>query len=385
MRKKTTLRGQFLRATLVMVALSLLVGVAVIVVVMAIFARRVPEGDKFLVSSFAFLFGKETMGPSGLVPVLVLAGVLLCLLVAGVCILVTSRLTGRITATLKTLRQAADNLREGDLDFQILACDAQELDELSQSLESVRQRLKAAAVAEAAAQEERGLLMANLSHDLRTPITAIKGYVEGIQDGIANTPEKQRHYLDIVYNKSVVLEKLVRNMSDFSEYELGRMQYHFEYVEMGPFLRDLGEEYREDVQNNGMSFTCQIPRGCYVVTADRSKLKRVLDNLISNAIKYGRPGGEIILAAEEYEKGLVIQVSDNGKGISTQALHHVFDSFFRADSARSSSVPGSGLGLAICRSIVDSHHGKIWLTSEEGEGTRAFIYLPLQKDEGLLL
>lgn len=385
MRKKTTLRGQFLRATLVMVALSLLVGVAVIVVVMAIFARRVPEGDKFLVSSFAFLFGKETMGPSGMVPVLVLAGVLLCLLVAGVCILVTSRLTGRITATLKTLRQAADNLREGDLDFQILACDAQELDELSQSLESVRQRLKAAAVAEAAAQEERGLLMANLSHDLRTPITAIKGYVEGIQDGIANTPEKQHHYLDIVYNKSVVLEKLVRNMSDFSEYELGRMQYHFEYVEMGPFLRDLGEEYREDVQNNGMSFTCQIPRGCYVVTADRSKLKRVLDNLISNAIKYGRPGGEIILAAEEYEKGLVIQVSDNGKGISTQALHHVFDSFFRADSARSSSVPGSGLGLAICRSIVDSHHGKIWLTSEEGEGTRAFIYLPLQKDEGLLL
>lgn len=385
MRKKTTLRGQFLRATLVMVALSLLVGVAVIVVVMAIFARRVPEGDKFLVSSFAFLFGKETMGPSGMVPVLVLAGVLLCLLVAGVCILVTSRLTGRITATLKTLRQAADNLREGDLDFQILACDAQELDELSQSLESVRQRLKAAAVAEAAAQEERGLLTANLSHDLRTPITAIKGYVEGIQDGIANTPEKQRHYLDIVYNKSVVLEKLVRNMSDFSEYELGRMQYHFEYVEMGPFLRDLGEEYREDVQNNGMSFTCQIPRGCYVVTADRSKLKRVLDNLISNAIKYGRPGGEIILAAEEYEKGLVIQVSDNGKGISTQALHHVFDSFFRADSARSSSVPGSGLGLAICRSIVDSHHGKIWLTSEEGEGTRAFIYLPLQKDEGLLL
>ena len=71
-------------------------------------------------------------------------------------------------------------------------------------------------------------------------------------------------------------------------------------------------------------------------------------------------------------------------GISAQALRHVFDSFFREDSARTSSVPGSGLGLAICRSIVDSHHGKIWLTSEEGEGTRAFLYLPLQKEEGLL-
>ena len=424
MPKKTTLKGQFLRTSLAMLVLSLLIGVAVMVAVMIFFTVRVPDGEKFLMESLSFLFGKQTIGPSRMVPVLVLAGVLLCLMMTGVCILLTSRLTGRITATLKTLRQAADNLRDGELDFQILSCDERELDELSHSLESVRQRLKATAVAdnlrdgeldfqilscdereldelshslesvrqrlkatavaEAAAQEERGLLMANLSHDLRTPITAIKGYVEGIQDGIANTPEKQRHYLEIVYNKSVILERLVRNMSDFSEYELGRMQYHFEYVEMGPFLRDLAEEYQVDVQQNGMTFTAQIPQGHYVVTADRSKLKRVLDNLVSNAIKYGRAGGAIALTAEEYERGLVIQVSDNGKGISAQALRHVFDSFFREDSARTSSVPGSGLGLAICRSIVDSHHGKIWLTSDEGEGTRAFLYLPLQKEEGLL-
>lgn len=384
MPKKTTLRGQFLRTSLEMLGLSLLIGLGLMAAVMTCFVLRVPDGGRFLADSFSFVFGKETMGPSGMVPFLILAGVLLCLLVAGVCILLTSRLTGKITATLKTLRQAADNLRDGELDFQILSCDQRELDELSQSLESVRQRLKAAAVAEAAAQDERGLLMANLSHDLRTPITAIKGYVEGIQDGIANTPEKQAHYLQIIYNKSVVLEKLVRNMSDFSEYELGRMQYHFEYVDMGPFLRDLGEEYRDDVEQNGLSLVCQIPTGHYVVTADRGKLKRVLDNLISNAIKYSRPQGSIALTAEEYERGLVIQVSDNGKGIGTQALRHVFDSFFREDAARTSSVPGSGLGLAICRSIVDSHHGKIWLTSEEGEGTRAFIYLPLQKEEGLL-
>lgn len=384
MPKKTTLRGQFLRTSLEMLGLSLLIGLGLMAAVMTCFVLRVPNGGQFLADSFSFVFGKETMGPSGMVPFLILAGVLLCLLVAGVCILLTSRLTGKITATLKTLRQAADNLRDGDLDFQILSCDQRELDELSQSLESVRQRLKAAAVAEAAAQDERGLLMANLSHDLRTPITAIKGYVEGIQDGIANTPEKQAHYLQIIYNKSVVLEKLVRNMSDFSEYELGRMQYHFEYVDMGPFLRDLGEEYRDDVEQNGLSLVCQIPTGHYVVTADRGKLKRVLDNLISNAIKYSRPQGSIALTAEEYERGLVIQVSDNGKGIGTQALRHVFDSFFREDAARTSSVPGSGLGLAICRSIVDNHHGKIWLTSEEGEGTRAFIYLPLQKEEGLL-
>ena len=130
-----------------------------------------------------------------------------------------------------------------------------------------------------------------------------------------------------------------------------------------------------------MTFTCRVPPGPFVVTADRNKIKRVLDNLLSNAIKYGKPGGAIDLTAEEYEKGLVIQLTDNGKGISTQALRHVFDSFFREDAARSSTVPGSGLGLAICRSIVESHHGKIWLTSEVGEGTRAFVYLPLREED----
>ena len=383
MPKKTTLRGQFLRTVLLMLAFSMLVGIAVIVVVIIAFVKKVPDGEKFLVDSLSFLFGKEVIGPNGMVHVFVLAVIVLYLLVVLVCVLLARRYTSRIASALREFRRAADDLCRGELDLQILSYPERELDELAQALESVRQRLKASAAAEAAAQEERGLLMANLSHDLRTPITAIKGYVEGIRDGIAATPEKQKHYLDIIYTKSLVMEKLVRNMSDFSEYELGRMQYHFEYVDMTPFLQDLAEEYQYDVQQNGMTFQANLPRGRYTVTADRGKLKRVLDNLVSNAVKYGRPGGQVNFSAEEYEGGLVLQVTDNGKGISTQALHHVFDSFFRADTARTSSVPGSGLGLAICRSIVDSHHGKIWLTSEEGEGTRAFVYLPLQKEEGM--
>lgn len=363
MPKKTTLRQQFLRAGLLMLVLSLVLGLGVIIAVMVVFCQRVPDGEKFLAESLAFLFGKETMGPSGMVPYLVLARGGAVPAGGGGVHPGDPPAHRRITATLKTLRRAADNLRDGELDFQILSCELRELDELSQSLESVRQRLKATAVAEAGAQEERGLLMANLSHDLRTPITAIKGYVEGIQDGIANTPEKQRHYLDIIYNKSLVMEKLVRNMSDFSEYELGRMQYHFEYVDMSPFLRDLGEEYQEDARQNGMTFSSQIPQGRYIVTADRGKLKRVLDNLISNAVKYGRPGGAIALSAEEYEKGLVIQVSDNGKGISPQALSHVFDSSFRADTAAPVPCPAAAWGWPSA--------GALWKATTEKSGSPA--------------
>ena len=221
MPKKTTLRGQFLRTVLLMLAFSMLVGIAVIVVVIIAFVKKVPDGEKFLVDSLSFLFGKEVIGPNGMVHVFVLAVIVLCLLVVLVCVLLARRYTSRIASALREFRRAADDLCRGELDFQILSYPERELDELAQALESVRQRLKASAAAEAAAQEERGLLMANLSHDLRTPITAIKGYVEGIRDGIAATPEKQKHYLDIIYTKSLVMEKLVRNMSDFPSMSWG--------------------------------------------------------------------------------------------------------------------------------------------------------------------
>ena len=382
MQKKTTLRGLYLRTGILMLVLSLVIGLVLAAVMLALFAAGNPQGQSF-VQSMTKLVHRGFAGRA-ILPYFTIGIVLLCLAVAGLCFVLTSRVTGRLSATLKELRRAADDLREGDLDHEILSCRERELDELAQSLEGVRQRLKAASLAEAAAQEERGLLMANLSHDLRTPVTAIKGYVEGIRDGVANTPEKRDHYLEVVYAKTLVLEGLVGNMTDFSEYELGRMQYHFERVELAAFLADLIPEYQADVRGREMAFVAKPLASPATVTADRGKLKRVLDNLVSNAVKYGRPGGTVVLAAEGYRQGVILSVSDDGRGIPEEALAHVFDSFFRADAARSSSVPGSGLGLAICKSIAESHHGKLWLTSREGEGTHAYLYLPLAAKEDLL-
>lgn len=384
MSHKMTLKGRFLRAGLSMLLGSLLVGVLATVLLLAVFINRMPEGFAILWETLSHLFTGQAIEGHRLLPYLLAEGVLLCVAVWLVCMGVVSHLTNQITATLKQCCKATEHLRSGELDFEIFACEERELDELCRSLESVRLQLKTAAQADAAAQTERGLLMANLSHDLRTPITAIKGYTEGLRDGIANTPEKQARYLQTIYAKSVVLENLVRNMSDFSEYELGRMQYHFEYVRIVDFLAALGEEYTIDTAQHGLTFQAKLPQGSLVVTADRLKLKRVLDNLVSNAIKYSRPNGNIMLSAEVYESGVVMCVADNGKGIHAEALHHVFDSFYRADAARNGAVPGNGLGLAICRSIITSHHGKIWLTSAEGEGTSAYIYLPLRKEEAAL-
>lgn len=379
MYKKVTLRQRFLQTGLLMLLLSLLIGVGLSITLLVLFSANTPQGEEFLVTLLQLLKG-QIDGPGGMLPYIILGVILLCLAVAIVCVALTSRLTGRISATLQTLRQAADNLRSGDLNFEILTCPERELDELCQALESVRRQMKEAAAKQARAQKERGLLMANLSHDLRTPITVIKGYVEGIKDGIAATEEKRAHYLATIYNKTLALEQLVADMRDFSEYELGRMQYHFERVDLTALLADLSEEYRLDVEGAGMSLNVQLPKEALWATADRRKLKRVLDNLVSNAIKYGHTGGAIALTAQPYQGGIIVQVSDNGRGISPQAMGHIFDSFYREDTARSSAVPGSGLGLAICKSIMESHHGKIWLTSREGEGTDAYLYLPLTKE-----
>ncbi len=382
MPKKTSLRALYLRTGLLMLVLSMVIGLALVTVMLALFAANDPHGYSF-VGSVVQLLHREFAGQR-IVPYFASGMVLLCLAVAALCFGLSNRLTGRLTETLRDLRRSADDLRAGNLDHEVLSCQTKEFDELAQSLEGMRQRLKEASLAEAAAQEERGLLMANLSHDMRTPITAIKGYVEGIRDGVAGTPEKQAHYLDVVYAKTQVLEDLVQSMRDFSEYELGRMQYHFEHVELKSLLTDLCPEYEADAREKEMTFSASLFSDPVVVTADRRKLKRVLDNLISNALKYGKPGGTVVLKGERYGQGVILSVSDDGRGIPSQALSHVFDSFYRADSARSSSIPGSGLGLAICRSIAESHHGKLWLTSREGEGTTAFFYLPLaQKEDSL--
>ena len=173
MQKKTTLRGLYLRTGILMLVLSLVIGLVLAAVMLALFAAGNPQGQSF-VQSMTKLVHREFAGRA-ILPYFTIGIVLLCLAVAGLCFVLTSRVTGRLSATLKELRRAADDLREGDLDHEILSCRERELDELAQSLEGVRQRLKAASLAEAAAQEERGLLMANLSHDLRTPVTAIKG------------------------------------------------------------------------------------------------------------------------------------------------------------------------------------------------------------------
>ena len=220
------------------------------------------------------------------------------------------------------------------------------------------------------------MLLANFSHDLKTPITSIMGYVEGIQDGIADTPEKMKRYLDTIHTKAEVIDDLVNNLSVFSKLELSRLIFEFKEGDINSFMRDFVDDYRLDLEKNGIKLETDIPIDEVIVRMDYEKISRVFSNLIDNAVKYrSEDNPTLSVSTMCSDGGVYVNISDNGIGIDENELKNVFDGFYRVDSSR--SIKGSGLGLGIAKQIVEKHGGKIWLKSDGlGKGTTAVVFLP---------
>lgn len=328
----------------------------------------------------------EALQPGGILfaPVIIWA-LFSTAIVAATCAVVVLSLSRAILAPLKALKQAAENIRDGNLDFEVLRSDLREINELCLVVDELRMRLRRSVAEQMAYEKERNRLLANISHDLRTPITSIKGYVEGIRDGVAESPEMRERYLETIYLKAGAIERLVEQMSDFSELELGRMRFHFETVGAAKFLREVIEEYRVDIESAGATFETELPDRDLPIRIDIEKLKRVFLNLFGNALKYRAERPLIVgLTAEIIDRGIHITIKDNGRGIPQGEINRVFEGFYRGDPSRSGSAKGHGLGLSISKQIMEKHRGKIWLKSEEDVGTEVHLYLPDAGDGGFI-
>lgn len=303
-------------------------------------------------------------------------------IIAGTCAAVVFALSRAVLAPLAELKKAAENIRDGNLDFEVLRSELSEVNEVCLAVDDMRQRLKKSVADRLSYEKERNQLIANISHDLRTPITSIKGYVEGMRDGVASTPEMQARYLDTIYSKACAMERLVEHMSDLSELELGRMRFYFEPCGAVGFLRGILDEFRIDMESAGAAFAEKLPEEDNTVRIDRDKIRRVFLNLLGNAVKYRaeRPL-EITVSARIDAKGITITVKDNGRGIAAGEINRVFEGFYRSDPSRT-GARGHGLGLTIARQIVEHHHGKIWIKSEENVGTEVHVFLPAARNGG---
>lgn len=294
---------------------------------------------------------------------------------------VTRRMAGSIDKPINELAKATDYIRNGNLNFEVMGSSYNEIDTLCNNFDIMRKELLRAREHEKHLREERSMLLANISHDLKTPVTSIKGYVEGIRDGIADTPEKLEHYLGTIYAKAEVIDEMVNNLSMFSRLELSHLAFKFEKTDINVFLRDFFKDLELDFERYNIEFINKISSDVFPVLLDLEKMRRTVSNLTDNAVKYGDKTHPLIeVKTETHEGGVYIYIRDNGAGIAESEIENVFSSFYRVDTSR--SVKGSGLGLGIAKQIAEKHGGKLWLKSDGvGQGTTAVIYLPLAEEK----
>ncbi len=283
-----------------------------------------------------------------------------------------------ITAPLENLKAATQNIRNGNMDFELTKKTNSEIDALCDDFEAMRQELKHSQEEKLHYDKENRELISNISHDLKTPITAIKGYCEGIIDGVADTPEKIEKYIKTIYAKSVEMDRLINELTFYSKVDTNKLPYHFRKLNVTQFFNDCVDELGFDLEahNVELSYRNHIA-GSSMIMGDAEQLHRVISNIISNSVKYmDKPKGFIDIVLREDETFISVEIIDNGRGISSEALPHVFDRFYRADTSRYTKQ-GSGIGLSIVKKIIEDHGGQADATSIEGEGTT--IYFTLKK------
>ena len=253
-----------------------------------------------------------------------------------------------------------------------------EIADLCQDFEEMRQRLKENAEEKVEFDRESKELISNISHDLKTPITAVKGYVEGIMDGVANTPEKMERYIKTIYNKSNEMDRLINELTFYSKMDTNKIPYTFNKIMVTEFFDDCAEDLHMELEAKNVDFSySNYVEPEVMVIADAEQIKRVVNNIVSNSLKYTDAGKQrkINLRVKDVGDFIQVEIEDNGKGIAAKDLPNIFDRFYRTDASRNSSKGGSGIGLSIVKKIMEDHGGKVWATSKEHTGTVMYFVL----------
>ena len=290
--------------------------------------------------------------------------------------LYTRKTAKKIMEPIDALTKAAKRIEDGDLstpiDYQGIAefetvCHA--FNEMQSSLSAEKERNKAY-------EKARTDMISGISHDLRTPLTSVKGFLKGLRDGVANTEEKREQYLAIAYAKACEIDSLLQRLFLFSKIETGNMPFYKEPTDLAHFLTQFIENCKEDMELRGGRINFAASEGTHFALIDAEQMKRVIYNLIDNSVKYAHAETlqiQISLASEDQRE--IITFHDNGVGVPEEKLPHLFEQFYRCDESRSrKNMEGNGLGLYTAKFIVAAHDGTIDISNDNG--LKTVISLP---------
>lgn len=274
-----------------------------------------------------------------------------------------------ILKPLKLLQEGASRIEEGDLDTAFTDIPQNEIGEVCRDFDSMRGRLKEATLSRLKYEHYRRELLAGISHDLRTPLTSIKGYADGLIEGIADTEKKRQRYYQAIRLRAGDMEALADNLSSFTQLETEELRVALAEWWLSDFVERLLDDYSMEAEKKNILFLNEIPRHGVRVLLDETEMKRVFRNLFENSVKYRTAEQSVIrLWSRRLEDSVEIGVSDDGPGVPEEEVSRIFESFYRGDRSRTKPGNGSGLGLAVAKRIVESHGGTI--RAENGGGSR---------------
>lgn len=301
--------------------------------------------------------------------------------------ILTRWLSGGMNKSLEQLSEGVRQVQDGNFAYRIHSRKKDELGKACQEFDEMIEYLDNSVKEKEKYEEAKQQLLAGISHDLRTPLTSIKAYVEGLRDGIANTEEKKRRYYDAIKIRTEDLADLIDNLSLFSRFDRGEYHYSMERIDFGEFVDSFFKEHGIEFKNNGLSLVKTVwEKKNLFIQGDRQQLKRILGNLINNTIKYREKPKSVVTAAlyTVDEKWIRLELSDDGPGVPEEEREKIFDTFYRGDKARRNPGNGSGLGLSIVREIMKGHGGRIW--AEEGIGGKGLKFVmefPVDGEEAI--
>jgi len=276
-------------------------------------------------------------------------------------------LARNLTRPLQALTDAARNITRGNLDQQVEVTSEDEIGQLGTAFNSMSREV-------ARVNQQRRQMTADIAHDLRTPLTVISGYIESMRDGVlAPTPER----LDLIYSEIGRLQVMVADLRMLSQADAGELELAPQKVEPAALLEHAAEVYQHHVSQQGVILLVQVEGSLPVLKLDEARMQQVLDNLVSNALRYTPSGGTITLAAAKKDGGVEISVRDTGSGIDPESLPFIFDRFHRGDRSRHAETSESGLGLAIVKALVKAHKGTVTAESTPGKGTTIRMLFPV--------
>lgn len=274
--------------------------------------------------------------------------------------------------SIRTLQRATEQIGRGELDFGLVPKGADEIVALTKSFDEMREALKEE-------QAKRSRFLMSVSHDLKTPLTSIKGYLEAIQDGLASDPEMLERYVDVVHGKTELLEDRIAHLIELGRLETGNWELRLKEVELEPLAREIAGSLGEDAHLFQRRFTAEIRLAPETTaTLDRTMIIRCFENLFSNAVRFTGEGGEIRFDAWEEQQHVQLKLSDDGSGIADSEINQVFDPYYRGQGNTRGS--GLGLGLSIVKSVIEAHGFRVDVSSSPGRGTSFVVSMPISID-----